>query len=681
MIAGLCPAPANLSNSYTLKIFTTPDNVTFPGNDFALDCISFRECVPPPSCTCPPNAFDNMSYKPNSGPNVPISCSEVAIWQCLLPVFNLSGNFLCQGDNCDPQPPVSWTLTHPNSGQVDQGSSSGPGFGVSIPSASFSLPGLYTLTLVGICGEDTCYCEILIETPGCGSNCTADFSADKVDCDKYNFFAFANGTAPFACCWDFDGNPATCESTQQNPMWQFPTCGTYMVCLTVTDAANCSATYCQAVSVTDIVPPVAVCNPGVGVNLDANCMFQVTTAFVDAGSFDDCRIQSMTVSPSVLTGCANHTVTLTVTDWCGNTSTCTIGIQTLEVVPPTITCPQSLTVQGVLDALGICKTEVTGIGPASVFDNCGLLGVGYTINAGSLVALPDASGITFNQGTTTVAYYASDNCLNTASCSFTVTVVCPDCECPTPGVEGIELVTNGDFNNSGGFVSGYSNNCSGQTEGQFCITNDASIVNPGFSNCADPSGSGNIFVANGALTPNTDVLCYSFNSLKPNTNYIFSFYHASVSGASPAQLAVHFGTTQAGSIAQLALNTCAWRKYCVVWNSGNNTATAVCIRNLNSQAQGNDFAIDKVRFRECRKCTPLPADAVLWMPMDETGGENAIQSIVGGLAAIPNGSIGLSGLTPAPGKVDALSSGAGALGFFGPPASPVFVSNDPKLNF
>jgi hypothetical protein len=55
-------APANLSASYTLKIFTTPYNTDFPGNDFALDGISFRECIPPCTASITTTNIDNCGH-------------------------------------------------------------------------------------------------------------------------------------------------------------------------------------------------------------------------------------------------------------------------------------------------------------------------------------------------------------------------------------------------------------------------------------------------------------------------------------------------------------------------------------------------------------------------------------------------------------------------------------------
>ncbi|MCS6929236.1 MAG: T9SS type A sorting domain-containing protein [Saprospiraceae bacterium] len=144
------------------------------GNDVAIDDISFRACLPPPpTCVCAPNAFINMVYQAPNDPKMPIACGQSAIiWDCQLPAFNLSGTFVCQGNACPSKPNMFWTLTHPNLPPFS-GTMSGPNFSVSIPNTSFLLPGLYTLTLAGICGQDTCRCVILIETRGCVCGCYA----------------------------------------------------------------------------------------------------------------------------------------------------------------------------------------------------------------------------------------------------------------------------------------------------------------------------------------------------------------------------------------------------------------------------------------------------------------------------------------------------------------------------
>ncbi len=123
-------------------------------------------------CSCPPNAFGHVGYIATSGAISPLSCGDLVNWSCQLPIFDLIGTLVCQGNSCPPNPNMFWTLTHLNSGTVvAQGTMNGPQFSVSIPSPTFIQGGIYTLTLGGICGNDTCYCFIRINTPGCDCRC------------------------------------------------------------------------------------------------------------------------------------------------------------------------------------------------------------------------------------------------------------------------------------------------------------------------------------------------------------------------------------------------------------------------------------------------------------------------------------------------------------------------------
>jgi len=73
----------------------------------------------------------------------------------------------------------------------------------------------------------------------------------------------------------------------------------------------------------DAIPPTAICQD-VTVALAANGQTSITALDVDGGSSDDVGIQSLSVSPNIFS-CSSlgaNTVTLTVTDTSGNTSTC-----------------------------------------------------------------------------------------------------------------------------------------------------------------------------------------------------------------------------------------------------------------------------------------------------------------------------------------------------------------------
>lgn len=176
------------------------------------------------------------------------------------------------------------------------------------------------------------------------------------NCGLVQVCANATGPGPFSYQW-CSGESTQCITTQ------IPSCSPFEFCVSVTCSDMTVATATQTYTVVDITPPVALCS-GVGLDLDANCMATITPGLIDGGSSDNCQIQSMTVSPGVVSGCGLHPVTLTVTDWCGNVSTCSTSVQTIEVVPPVIVCPPSKTVA--------CNTN-TGpntCGFATATDNC-----------------------------------------------------------------------------------------------------------------------------------------------------------------------------------------------------------------------------------------------------------------------------------------------------------------------
>ncbi|MFK7787194.1 MAG: hypothetical protein AB8B56_18880, partial [Crocinitomicaceae bacterium] len=91
---------------------------------------------------------------------------------------------------------------------------------------------------------------------------------------------------------------------------------------------------------------------------------------IDNGSFDNCGIDSLSISQSTF-GCADlgdNTVTLTVVDLSGNTSTCTSTVTVNDNISPTAIC-QDITVT--LDASGNASITASDIDNGST-DNCGI---------------------------------------------------------------------------------------------------------------------------------------------------------------------------------------------------------------------------------------------------------------------------------------------------------------------
>jgi hypothetical protein len=205
-------------------------------------------------------------------------------------------------------------------------------------------------------------------------------------------------------------------------------CGPHTFCLTITDANGCTSSYSESVNVVDPIRPTPVCVPGFGVTLDTACQALIIPSMIDGGSTDNCQIQSLSTSPAILAGCGLFPVTLTVTDWCGNTNVCVTNIQTIEDVPPVIICPPN---KILTTGASNCTLVVNGLHWLSITDNCGLSApnVTYAVTgATNHTGTGDASGLTFNQGVSTVIYTAFDDCGNSSSCSFTVKLECV-CDC------------------------------------------------------------------------------------------------------------------------------------------------------------------------------------------------------------------------------------------------------------
>ena len=134
------------------------------------------------------------------------------------------------------------------------------------------------------------------------------------------------------------------------------------------DVAPLAAPLAAGGTCDDTVAPTATCQD-ITVQLDADGNGSITPADIDNGSTDDCTPNNLTLAIDNMNfSCQNvgaNTVTLTVTDLQGNSSTCTATVTVEDTVPPVITCPADQTIH--LDP-GACESvysyEVTAT------DNC-----------------------------------------------------------------------------------------------------------------------------------------------------------------------------------------------------------------------------------------------------------------------------------------------------------------------
>lgn len=184
--------------------------------------------------------------------------------------------------------------------------------------------------------------------------------------------------------------------------------GTTKVTYSYTDITTQTCSF--NITVSDKDPPVAKCKD-VTVELDASGNGTLTAAQVDNGSTDGCGIQSRILSKTNF-NCSDpalNTVTLTVTDIHGNSSTCTTTVTVVDNVPPVAKC-KNITVY--LDATGNVSITSSQVDDGST-DACGIK---------SLVLSKTSFDCT-NKGGNTVTLTVTDNNDNTSTCTATVTVV------------------------------------------------------------------------------------------------------------------------------------------------------------------------------------------------------------------------------------------------------------------
>ena len=360
----------------------------------------------------------------------------------------------------------------------------------------------------------------------CSSDsCFADFDFE-IDCGVVSFFDFS--TIPFTPSWSWtfeDGSPAT--STSQNPVVTFPGCGVYEVCLTINGSnglSGCSQTLCKDVFINDNVPPVISC-AGASFELDANCQASITPSSIGT-AFDNCLIQSTSISPSIITNCGFTPVTFTATDWCGNTSTCMTEVYALEGEPPIITCRPNVVVTA--NGPAPCAAVVIGLSYLTATDNCELVDVSYFITGVTTGAGQDASGTTFNQGVSTITYTAIDACGNSSTCSFTVTVNCDYCACSVNNIPAINLINNGDFSlGDSGFSTDLNPNIN-CIIGTYIVDKNLNLKCNGWPSKTDhTTGTGNFFIIDGQ--PNLDPTIWSQQvNVIPGITYCFTYWTLSV---------------------------------------------------------------------------------------------------------------------------------------------------------
>jgi hypothetical protein len=234
--------------------------------------------------------------------------------------------------------------------------------------------------------------------------------------------------------------------------------GTDGVILTLTDANGSTSTCAATITVEDNVGPTAACQD-VTVELDANGNGFISTCSVDAGSSDACgAFVGLSLSQTSFNcgDLGSNTVTMTATDFYGNTSTCVSNVTVTDNMAPSLTC-MNTTVQ--LNASGIASIAAADVS-ASTSDNCGT----------SVLSIDKSSFNCNETGLNPVTLTASDGNGNTSTCLAIVTVSdgsAPNALCKNATIyldaSGSGSITVNDINNGSNDACGISNISVSQT--------------------------------------------------------------------------------------------------------------------------------------------------------------------------------------------------------------------------
>ena len=180
------------------------------------------------------------------------------------------------------------------------------------------------------------------------------------------------------------------------------------------------------VTVNDSTPPVALCvSSRIVTYLDTGGTARIQISDVDAGSYDNCGLASLSLNRSTWNcnaeGGPDKTVRLTATDLAGNQSTCTSRVRVNDSIPPVVVCPVSDTLY---QDPGSCGAVASF--SISRSDNCR-----------TFQRKEDNSGFGNNDefpvGTTSLSYRIFDPGNNRVYCNFSITVldtISPQISCP-----------------------------------------------------------------------------------------------------------------------------------------------------------------------------------------------------------------------------------------------------------
>jgi len=256
-------------------------------------------------------------------------------------------------------------------------------------------------------------------------NCPADLTVnvDAGQCDANVVYS-----TPIAD----DCNGATVAFTSGIMSGQTFPLGDTPIVFTATDACNNTTTCEFTITVIDSDEPTLICptNEVVVCNDDASCAWESDTSIVPVG-LDDCPSASIAYNVTGATTIANSpgpiaegttfelgtsTVTYTITDGAGNTSTCSFNVVVEDCTVPIIDCVSNLTLE--CGNAGNAASIATWINMNTATDNCPDEATPVTVTHSIISTLEQCGGTS----TTIYEFTATDLAGNTSTCRANVII-------------------------------------------------------------------------------------------------------------------------------------------------------------------------------------------------------------------------------------------------------------------
>ena len=131
-------------------------------------------------------------------------------------------------------------------------------------------------------------------------------------------------------------------------------------------------------------------------------------------------------------------------------------------------------------------------------------------------------------------------------------------------------------------------------EGMFTVGSNPGFVHDRWADFGDhTTGDGQMLIVNGNRA--ADMLVWSTTVfVDSDTQYDFTAWAASLYPRSPSSLAFRINGTLLDSPFFLPSDTGAWQQFAAGWYSGGATTATLSLININTEWNGNDFALDDI---------------------------------------------------------------------------------------